>query len=144
MKNDTIQGIRLNTNRGHLYAVVLIVFVTVVYFIGLFLVMRNHVLPSTLFLSTVNIAYLIGTAVFVYVLIDQWRIATRRKSPGDLPNSKVWFCPYCGKLDVEGGEHCPGCGKPLPRFIATKNGGWAPADSKDPHKVAIGKDRKEV
>jgi len=41
-------------------------------------------------------------------------------------------------------EHCPGCGKSLPRFIATKNGLWAPADSKDPHKVAIGKVGKRV
>ena len=59
-------------------------------------------------------------------------------------NSEVWFCPYCGNLDIKGAEHCPGCGKPLPRFITIKNGVWAPADSEDPPKVAIGKDGKRA
>jgi hypothetical protein len=112
--------------------------------IGAFLALRQGEFPGTLLGYAGAILICVGIAVFVYGLIDQWRIATRRKSPGELPNSKVWFCPYCGYLDVKGGNHCPGCGKPLPKFIAIKNGVWGPADSENPPKVAIGKVGKRV
>ena len=105
---------------------------------------RNAELPGILLEYAGGIVVFVGIGLFVYGLIDQWRIATRRKSPGDVPRSEVWFCPYCGNLDIKGAKHCPGCGKPLPRFIAIKNGVWAPADSEDPPKVAIGKDGKRA
>ena len=116
----------------------------VISIIGFILILRQDELPGTLLQYAGEIVVFVGIAIFVYGLIDQWRIATRRKSPGDLPNSEVWFCPYCGNLDIKGVEHCPGCGKPLPRFIAIKNGVWAPADIEGPHKVAIGKEGKRV
>lgn len=78
---------------------------------------------------------------FGYYLAYHWDWMSPKPVKG-IARSEVWFCPYCGKLDVTGGETCPGCGKPLPEFIATKNGRRAPANSKDPHEIAIGKDGK--
>jgi hypothetical protein len=112
--------------------------------IGFILILHRNELPGALLQYAGEIVAFVGTAIFVYGLIDQWRIATRRKSPGDLPNSEVWFCPYCGNLDVKGGEHCPGCGKLLPRRIAIKNGVWVSADLENPHKITIGKRGKGV
>ena len=137
-------GIALNTKNVDLYAVGLFALAGVISSIGFFLTLRQYELPGTLLQYAGAITVYVGMAIFVYGLIDQWRIATRRKSPGDVPNSEVWFCPYCGNLDIKGAEHCPGCGKPLPRFITIKNGVWAPADSEDPHRVAIRKDGKRV
>ena len=141
-------GIALNTKNVDLYAVGLFALGGIISSIGFILIFRantrNAELPGILLEYAGGIVVFVGIGLFVYGLIDQWRIATRRKSPGDVPNSEVWFCPYCGNLDIKGAEHCPGCGKPLPRFIAIKNGVWAPADSEDPPKVAIGKDGKRA
>lgn len=86
----------------------------------------------------------IGGALYVYVFIDRWRVATRRKSPGDVPRTEARSCRSCGNLDIEGATYCPECGKPLPRSISMKNGARTPADSRDSHKVAIRKIGKSV
>jgi len=57
----------------------------------------------------------IGGVVYVYVFIDRWRVATRRKSPEDVPRTEARCCPSCGNLDIKGAMHCPECGKPLPK-----------------------------
>jgi len=156
-------GIALNTKRIELISFILGAVGVVILFVGGILVylamnrnlgstlqpqyverLRQNELPGIL-LEYVGLILMVAAGVlYVYVFIDRWRIATRRKSPGDVLKTGVWFCPYCGNLDVKGARHCPGCGKPLPRFIAIKNGAWAPADSEDPRKVAIGKEGKRV
>lgn len=61
--------------------------------------------------------YWVASAVFVYSMINHWRIATRRKPVEGTASSEVWFCPYCGNLDIKDSEYCGKCGKPLPESL---------------------------
>jgi hypothetical protein len=106
--------------------------------LGLVLMVLSREIGFTLALVGV---FLVGA--FGYYLAYHWNWMSPKPVEGTA-RSEVWFCPSCGNLDIQGAKSCPGCGKPLPEFIAIKNGVWAPDDSKDPHKVAIGKGGKEV
>lgn len=95
---------------------------------------RQEKLAGSLLQYAGYVVVLVGAALFLYAIRDQWQIATRRKPPrGDSPKTEVWFCPYCGNLDIKGATHCPSCGKPLPRFITVKNGAWVEADAIGPY-----------
>lgn len=137
------QLIALNARNADLTSLGIIALGATIGSFGFILEFRN-IFPGVLLKWAGQAIIWIGVAYFVYVLVDQWRIATRRKPVKESQVSEVWFCPNCGNLDVRGADYCPGCGKPLPKFIAIKNGAWAPADSVDPHKVATRKDGKRV